>query len=128
FNAVQNGSQKLGVPQIWSIPATPKPILDQLPLTTYRRTDIVQPHSLAALPDGSGAVYSAVIVNGKGDRELYRVPRTGGNPVAITNTPRDEFSPAVSPDGKTIAHVSNQLGNLDLFLMPARGGAKTHVA
>jgi Tol biopolymer transport system component len=128
FNNVQNGSQKLGAPQVWSIPASPKPIIVQLPLTTYRLADIAQLQSISTLPDGSGAVYSAVIVNGKGDRELYRVPRTGGNPVALTNTPRDEFSPAVSPDGKTIAHVSNQLGNLDLFLMPASGGEKTHVA
>src|SRR5258706_7642768 len=127
FNNVQNGSQMLGAPQVWSIPASPKPIIVQLPLTTYRLAHIAQLHSVSALPDGSGAVYSAVLVNGKGDRELYRVPRTGGNPVVLTNTPRDEFSPAVSPDGKTIAHVSNHLGNLDVFLMPAGGGEKKHV-
>ena len=68
------------------------------------------------------------MVNGKGDRELYRVPREGGAPVAITNTPRDEFAPAVSPDGKLVAHVSNHLGNLDLFVMPIAGGEKTPCA
>ena len=128
FNNVQNGSQRLGAPQIWSIPAAPKPIVVQLPLTSYRLADIAQIQSVSALPDGSGAIFSAVLVNGKGDRDLYRVPRTGGKPVALTNTPRDEFSPAISPDGKTIAHVSNQLGNLDLFLMPVAGGEKEHVS
>ncbi|MBI4906956.1 MAG: CehA/McbA family metallohydrolase [Acidobacteria bacterium] len=127
FNAVNNGSQKLGSPQVWSVPAVVKPIQVALPLTSYRLTDIAQLHSLSALPDGSGVVYSAVVVNGKGDRELYRVPAGGGKPAAITNTPRDEFAPAVSPDGKTIAHVSNHLGNLDLFLMPVTGGEKKHV-
>lgn len=127
FNAVQNGSHKLGAPQVWSVPTSLAPIIIQLPLTTYRLTDIAQLHSVSALADGSGAVYSATIVNGKGDRELYRIGNKGGKPVALTNTPRDEFSPAVSPDGKTIAHVSNQLGNLDLFLMPTAGGDKKHV-
>lgn len=51
----------------------------------------------------------------------------GGRPVAITRTERDEFSPAVSPDGRRIAHVSNHLGNIDLFTMPISGGDKTHV-
>ncbi len=127
FAAVTNGSQFLGSPQIWSVPAAERPFALQLPLTRYRLADIAQLHSLSPLPDGSAVVYSAVIVNGKGDRELYRVPAEGGTPVALTNTPRDEFSPAVSPDGKQIAHVSNHLGNLDLFLMPAAGGAKSHV-
>ncbi len=125
--AVQNGSQQLGAPQIWTMPTTPDPILVQLPLTGYRLGDIAQLHSMSALPDGSGVIYSAVIVNGKGDRELYRVSREGGKPTAITNTPRDEFSPAVSPDGKTIAHVSNHLGNIDIFTMPVNGGEKKHV-
>lgn len=127
FAAVQNGSQKLGAPQVWSMPAAPKPVVVQLPLTAYRLTDIAQLQSVSALPDGSGAVYSAVVVNGAGNHELYRVPRAGGTPVALTNTNRDEFSPAVSPDGKTIAFVSNQLGNLDIFLMPAAGGEKKHL-
>jgi TolB protein len=127
YGAVQSGSQMLGAPQVWSMPANPSSIMVQLPLTRYRLTDIAQLHSLSAVPDGSGVIYSAVVVNGKGDRELYRVSRDGGAPVAITNTPRDEFSPAVSPDGKFIAHVSNHLGNLDLFVMPITGGNKRHV-
>ena len=127
YGAVQNGSQMLGAPQIWSMPLNASPIMVQLPLTRYRLTDIAQIHSLSAIPDGSGVIYSAVVVNGKGDRELYRVPRDGGAPVAITNTPRDEFAPSVSPDGKQVAHVSNHLGNLDLFVMPIAGGDKRHV-
>ena len=120
-------AQRGGAPQIWSIAPGGPPIAIQMPLTRYRPEDIVQLHSLSALPDGSGLVYSADVVNGKGDFELYRVDRQGGRPVAVTNTPRDEFSPAVSPDGQRLAHVSNHLGNIDLFTMPISGGEKTHV-
>ncbi|MBL8173819.1 MAG: CehA/McbA family metallohydrolase [Bryobacterales bacterium] len=112
--------------QIWSIPSGSPPVFVQLPLTAYRPSDIVQLHSLSAVPTGE-VVYSAVLTNGKGDYELYRVPRAGGTPLNLTNSPRDEFSPAVSPDGKSIAHVSNHLGNLDLFVMPSTGGPKRHI-
>jgi hypothetical protein len=126
-NEIILGAEHLGAPQIWSIPSTKPPILIALPLTAYRQKDIVWLNSVSALPDGSGVIYSADLQNGKGDYEIYRVPRTGGTPVALTNTGRDEFSPAVSPDGKQIAHVSNHLGNIDLFLMPVAGGKKNHV-
>ena len=99
-----------------------------LPLTGYRQRDIVWLNSISALPDGSGAIYSADLQNGKGNYELYRIARTGGTPIAITNTPRDEFAPAVSPDGRRIAYVSNQLGNIDLFLMPVGGGTEEHLS
>jgi Tol biopolymer transport system component len=125
--SVQNGSQRYSAPQIYSMPGNPGPILIQSAHTSYRAADIAQLHGVSALPDGSGAVYAGVVVNGKGDRELYRVSRDTGKPVAITNTPRDEFSPAVSPDGKTVAFVSNHLGNLDLFTMPLAGGERKHV-
>jgi TolB protein len=127
-NEIFFAAQRLGAPQIWSMPSSNPPIMIQMPLTRYRLQDIVQLQKLAAVPSGSDVVYSAVVVNGKGDFELYRVPRAGGSPVAITNTPRDEFSPAVSPDGKLIAHVSNHLGNIDIFTMPIAGGDKKHVA
>jgi TolB protein len=127
-NAVQNGSQQLGPPQVWTMPTGPAPVIVQMPITRYRLGDIAQLHGVSALPDGSGAIYAAVVVNGKGDRELYRVPATAATPPApITNTTRDEFSPAVSPDGKQVAHVSNHLGNLDIFTMPVAGGEKRHV-
>ena len=119
--------QRAGVPQVWSMPgSSPKSVI-QMPLTKYTPEHIIILGSVAALPDGSGAIYSAVEVNGKGDYELYRVGRDGGKHEAITNTTRDEFNPAVSPDGQTIAHVSNHMGNLDLFTMPVKGGEKTHV-
>ena len=54
--------------------------------------------------------------------------REGGEVQALTTTARDEFSPSVSRDGRRIAHVSNHLGNIDVFTMPAAGGEKEHVA
>ncbi len=126
-NEIFFAAERIGAPQIWSMPAGNPPIMVQMPLTGYRREDIVLLHKLSAIPDGSGVIYSGVVVNGKGDYELYRIPRRGGTPVAITNTARDEFSPAVSPDGQRIAHVSNHLGNIDLFTMPLSGGEKRHV-
>jgi TolB protein len=112
-------------PQIWSMPSGDKPIIVQMPLTRYRREDIFQITSLAAYTEG--VIYSGAHVNGKGDHELYRIGPRGGEPRAITDTPRDEFSPAVSPNGRLIAHVSNHLGNIDIFTMPITGGEKRHV-
>jgi len=120
-------SRRKGQPQIWSMPAERQGFMVQLPLTSYKPEHIVLLDRLSAIPDGSGVVYSAAEVNGRGNYELYRVPRKGGPREAITNTVRDEFSPAVSPDGKLIAHASNHLGNLDLFTMPIGGGEKKHV-
>ncbi len=126
-NEIFLAAEHIGAPQIWSMPSTKPPILIALPLTAYRQKDVVWLNGVSALPGGSGVVYSADLQNGRGNYELYRVPRAGGTPVSLTSTHRDEFSPAVSPDGRRIAHVSNHLGNIDLFLMPVEGGEKEHV-
>lgn len=123
FFAAQRGP----APQIWSIAHAGLPNTIQMPLTRYRADQIVLLHGLSALPDGSGVIYSAVEINGKGDYDLYRIGRDGGTPARITNTPRYEYSPSVSPDGRRIAFVSNQLGNIDLFTMPVGGGEPKHV-
>ena len=126
-NEILFAEQRRDAPQIWSMPSGGPPIMVQMPLTKYRPEDIVILQKLAALPDGSGAIYSADVVNGAGNFELYRIGAKGGKPVCITNTARDEFAPAVSPDGRLVAHVSNQLGNIDLFTMPVSGGEKKHI-
>ena len=117
-----------GPPQVCTMAAGSQPIVVQTPLTRYRYEDILLPHSLSAVPDGSGIIYSADVVNGKGDYELYRIPAEGGEPVNITATPRDEFAPAVSPDGKTIAHVSNHLATSTCSLCRSPGARRTRLS
>jgi Tol biopolymer transport system component len=114
-------------PQIWSMYPAGTPLTIQMPLTRYGPEDNIMLHSIAAIPDGSGVVYSANPVNRSGNYDLYRIPPDGGKPAALTRTPRDEYSPAVSPDGRRLAFVSNQFGNIDLFTMPVAGGLQTHV-
>ncbi len=116
-----------GEPQVFSMPSSAQGSIIQMPLTRYRPEHVAIVGDVSALPDGSGVIYSAVEVNGKGDYDLFRISRQGGPWMALTSTSRDELSPAVSPDGTRIAHVSNHLGNLDLFTMPVAGGEKKHV-
>ena len=117
-------AQRIGEPQVWSMPAGRERLTVQTPLTRYLPRDIVSLDGVSALPDG--AVFSADIINGAGNFELYRVGRTGQEPVSLTKSPRHELSPEVSPDGKTIAFASNVLGNIDVFTMPVEGGERRH--
>ena len=117
---------RTGAPQVWSLPSRREGFTVQLPLTRCLPEHIVVLDGIGALPDGS-AVYSADVINGRGNFELYRVPRSGGEPVALTSTSRHELSPDVSPDGSRIAFASNQLGNIDLFTLPSEGGDARHV-
>ena len=75
----------------------------------------------------SSVGFSCDIVNGCGNFEQYRVTFRGGEPVALTTTPRHELSPVVSRDGTRIAFAPNKLGNMDLFTMPVAGGDAEHL-
>ena len=124
--AIVFAAQRVGSPQVWSLPAGRDGFTVQFPLTRYLPEDIAVLDGVSALPDG-GSVYSADVINGRGNFELYRVSGDGAEPAAITNTARHELSPEVSPDGSRVAYASNQLGNMDLFTMPASGGESAHV-
>ncbi len=118
--------QRVGTPQVWSIPARREGFTVQLPLTRYLPEHIVQLDGVSALA-GGGAIYSADVVNGRGNFELYRASENGGEPEALTSTSRHELAPEVAPDGSRIAFASNLLGNIDLFTIPAHGGDARHV-
>ncbi len=66
-------------------------------------------------PDGSQVVFAY-----KGD--LYRVPSSGGEAMALTSHEAHETMPVWSPDGKSIAFASDRYGNFDVFMMPVNGG------
>ena len=124
--AIVFAAQRIGPPQVWSVPALREGFTVQYPLTEFTAEDIAVLDGVSAAPDGS-SVFSADVINGRGNFELYRVPEAGGTPEPLTETPRHELSPEVSRDGARIAFSSNVLGNLDLFTMPSDGGEAKHV-
>lgn len=69
----------------------------------------------AISPDGKTIVFTF-----KGD--LYKVPATGGDAVALTMHEAHDYMPVWSHDGKTIAFASDRYGNFDVFTISINGG------
>ncbi len=74
----------------------------------------------AVSPDGSAIAFTY-------GGQLWRVPATGGDAVALTAGEHFTTSPVWSPDGGQIAFASKRQGNLDVFIMPAKGGEITRL-
>jgi len=68
-------------------------------------------------PDGTWVVFDLL-------GHVYRVPAGGGDAVALTQNSGValNFQPRISPDGKTIAFISDRRGQYNLWLMDADGG------
>jgi Tol biopolymer transport system component len=62
------------------------------------------------------------------DYEIFTIPPNGGTPTQLTNTPTHESFPSYSPDGSTIAYVTEYNdGNHDISIIPASGGTPTQL-
>jgi dipeptidyl aminopeptidase/acylaminoacyl peptidase len=77
-------------------------------------------------PDGSTIAY--VVTQPQRDNrekpyrsEIWCVPAAGGEPLRMTSGPRDRH-PRWSPDGRTLAFVSNRSGEDQIYALPAAGG------
>ena len=55
--------------------------------------------------------------------DIYVMDDDGGNRRRLTNSPRDEWSPAWSPNGERIAFVSNS----DIYVMDVNGGNRRNL-
>lgn len=55
--------------------------------------------------------------------DLWRVDRDGRDPVRLTADPAADLAPAFSPDGSTIAFNREHGDNLEVYVIPAAGGA-----
>ena len=77
-------------------------------------TDEVTWAEVSVNPDGSDFIFDML-----GD--IYRVPIGGGEAVALTSGIAWNFQPRYSPDGETIAFISDRSGGDNLWLMDADG-------
>src|SRR3546814_19537082 len=66
-------------------------------------------------PDGEMIVFSY-------EDDLWKVPVTGGQALRLTAMRGIERAPRISPDGQWLAFSANQFGNLDVYVMPMKGG------
>jgi tricorn protease len=59
--------------------------------------------------------------------DLWLVPSTGGAAARLAMLPGYDTRPKWSPDGQTIAFMSNRAGNNDIYTIPAAGGSPTQI-
>ena len=76
------------------------------------------------------ATLAVIVVAGIGAWILaHRLPRTAQNPLAnaqfarLTDFDGAETNPAISPDGKFVAFISDRSGTFDIWLIQANGGS-----
>jgi Tol biopolymer transport system component len=54
-----------------------------------------------------------------GGRDIYAIrPGVDGSPRAIVAGPAEEFSPALSPDGRWLAYASDETGRTEVYVRP----------
>lgn len=73
-------------------------------------------------PDGASLLYVSEIT---GNNDIAILSAEGGAPIWLTHRAKNEYSPAVSPDGNRVAFVSNRSGATRLYTMPVGGGAES---
>ena len=108
---------------IWSLPVTdgpPAKVSDAVALTTG--TQLIE--SISVSPDHKWIYYTS---DRAGNSDIWRMPRTGGEPVQITTDVADEFMPEQSPDGAWLAYYSLRYGSRDIFVRPTGDGDPVRV-
>ncbi len=79
-------------------------------------------------PDGARFAYHAEPAVGAPGGDIFVADADGSNPIALTNLPSKELTPAWSPDGATIAFISDRDdGRYQLFLMNPDGSNQTRI-
>ena len=101
----------------------------QAPFTPDDLSKLVDLTEPAFSPDGRTVVYTATSANvaeDKAQSDLWLVDYASGKRTQLTNTPKkDESRPQWSPDGKSIAFLSDRGGEeatTQVWRMPATGG------
>jgi Tol biopolymer transport system component len=76
-------------------------------------------------PDGKLVAYVVSEVDrekNKSNSDVWLVPVAGGEPKRLTISPGSDSHPRWSPDGKSIAFVSDRSGSSQVWILPMDGG------
>jgi serine/threonine-protein kinase len=109
---------------IWRYPlaeGSPIPLGDGHRITDANQH--IESHQVS--PDGRWIVYESDL---RGNMDIYRRALDGGDPVRLTDDPRDEFFPKWSPDGTEVAFYTREgPAETVVKVMSANGGTPTEV-
>jgi Tol biopolymer transport system component/DNA-binding winged helix-turn-helix (wHTH) protein len=101
---------------------TTPPLVKVAPLTSFPGRQFTP----AISPDGKQVAFSW---NGEnsGNFDIYVKLLDASAPLKLTSSPADEYFPAWSPDNRAIAFCRSVSGHVELWMVPALGGAERKV-
>jgi len=121
---VSNRGVPLGSGNVWKIPVEADAMQKAVPVLVEQSLFRVRPDISI---DGKRFIYSSH--RGAGDQydNLYVLPVDGGEPYKMTLFNHDAFHPRWSPDGESIAYISNEGGVPRLAVLETYGGKNTNI-
>ena len=121
---VSNRGVPLGSGNVWKIPIEPDAMQKAVPVLVEQSLFRVRPDISI---DGKRFIYSSH--RGTADQydNLYVLPVDGGEPYKMTLFSHDAFHPRWSPDGESIAYISNEGGVPRLALLETYGGKNRNI-
>ena len=107
---------------IWKIPADSGTVIqvttDFNDLTDFLNMTERSPQKPSWSKDKEYIAFARLKRTSKGyDFDIYSVPSTGGNKTTVIYSQWDDYCPAYSPDGSTIAFISNRSGLNEIWTM-----------
>ena len=94
------------------------PTIDQL-------IELKRPGGVAMSPDGTKVAYTVTETNWEEnayETEVFLADAASGSPIQLTRARKSSSAPAWSPDGRSLAFISDRTDKRQIYLIDPRGG------